>query len=45
MTTPGDKIAVDWLLSAAPDPDACRWEWERSPWGSPCCPPAGSGTC
>ncbi|MEU6212236.1 hypothetical protein ACN6AT_11120 [Streptomyces sp. JL4002] len=33
MTTPGDKIAVDWLLSAAPDPDACRWEWERSPLG------------
>ncbi len=27
------KTAVDWLLSVAPDPDACRWEWERNPHG------------
>ncbi|GHD55835.1 bifunctional DNA primase/polymerase [Streptomyces goshikiensis] len=33
MTTPGSKTAVDWLVSAAPDPDACRWEWERNPLG------------
>ncbi|MFB7027980.1 MULTISPECIES: hypothetical protein [unclassified Streptomyces] len=29
----GARSAVEWLLSAAPDPDACRWEWERSPHG------------
>ncbi|MCX4528418.1 hypothetical protein OG982_22485 [Streptomyces sp. NBC_01551] len=33
MTTPGDKTAVEWLVSAAPDPAACRWEWERNPFG------------
>ncbi|MFF5448335.1 hypothetical protein [Streptomyces sp. NPDC012888] len=27
------KTAVEWLVSAAPDPDACRWEWERHPLG------------
>ncbi|MER6915416.1 hypothetical protein ABT354_27400 [Streptomyces sp. NPDC000594] len=27
------RTAVEWLVSAAPDPDACRWEWERSPLG------------
>ncbi|MFE7628268.1 hypothetical protein [Streptomyces sp. NPDC057509] len=27
------KAAVEWLASAAPDPDACRWEWERDPRG------------
>ncbi|MEU6987745.1 hypothetical protein ABZ946_30695 [Streptomyces sp. NPDC046324] len=27
------KTAVEWLASVAPDPDACRWEWERSPLG------------
>ncbi|RSS82608.1 hypothetical protein [Streptomyces sp. WAC06614] len=27
------KTAVEWLVSVAPDPDACRWEWERSPLG------------
>ncbi|MEU0070414.1 hypothetical protein ABZ027_12845 [Streptomyces sp. NPDC006332] len=27
------KTAVDWLVSAAPDPEVCRWEWERSPLG------------
>ncbi|MDG9720497.1 hypothetical protein [Streptomyces sp. DH24] len=27
------KSAVEWLVSVAPDPDACRWEWERSPHG------------
>jgi hypothetical protein len=25
--------AVEWLAAAAPDPDTCRWEWERSSTG------------
>ncbi|WP_031074761.1 hypothetical protein [Streptomyces sp. NRRL S-118] len=25
--------AVEWLVSVAPDPGACRWEWERNPSG------------
>ncbi|MEW2317349.1 hypothetical protein [Streptomyces bauhiniae] len=29
----GAKTAVEWLASVAPDPEACRWEWERSPLG------------
>ncbi|MFG2232442.1 hypothetical protein ACGFNX_20925 [Streptomyces sp. NPDC048723] len=29
----GAQTAVDWLASVAPDPDACRWEWERAPLG------------
>ncbi|MFF5017297.1 hypothetical protein [Streptomyces sp. NPDC001165] len=29
----GAKAAVEWLASAAPDPEACRWEWERNPLG------------
>ncbi|MEU3826279.1 hypothetical protein GT045_07160 [Streptomyces sp. SID486] len=29
----GAKTAVEWLVSVAPDPDACRWEWERNPLG------------
>lgn len=29
----GAKSAVEWLVSVAPDPDACRWEWERNPHG------------
>ncbi|MFG3494555.1 hypothetical protein [Streptomyces sp. NPDC047928] len=29
----GARAAVEWLASAAPDPDACRWEWERHPLG------------
>lgn len=29
----GAKTAVEWLASAAPDPEACRWEWERNPLG------------
>lgn len=29
----GAKTAVEWLASVAPDPAACRWEWERSPLG------------
>ncbi|MHA6763136.1 hypothetical protein [Streptacidiphilus sp. PAMC 29251] len=24
------RDAVEWLSSAAEDPEACRWEWERS---------------
>ncbi|MCX5151361.1 hypothetical protein OHB36_32190 [Streptomyces sp. NBC_00320] len=27
------RTAVEWLVSVAPDPDACRWEWERNPLG------------
>ncbi|MFF4169335.1 hypothetical protein [Streptomyces sp. NPDC001744] len=27
------RNAVEWLASVAPDPDACRWEWERNPYG------------
>ncbi|MFE9457863.1 hypothetical protein [Streptomyces californicus] len=33
MTGPETKAAVAWLTSAAPDPGACRWEWERDPRG------------
>ncbi|MFB7246294.1 hypothetical protein CW362_07815 [Streptomyces populi] len=29
----GPKAAVQWLASVAPDPEACRWEWERDPRG------------
>jgi hypothetical protein len=29
----GAKTAVDWLASVAPDPRACRREWERNPHG------------
>ena len=25
--------AVEWLAAAAPDPDGCRWEWERGSTG------------
>ncbi|GAA2226363.1 hypothetical protein GCM10010232_09730 [Streptomyces amakusaensis] len=33
MTGSGAKAAVEWLVSAAPDPGACRWRWERDPLG------------
>lgn len=33
MAGAGVRAAVEWLASVAPDPDACRWEWERSPQG------------
>ncbi|MFE6688415.1 hypothetical protein ACFVFQ_18335 [Streptomyces sp. NPDC057743] len=33
MTATGANAAVDWLVSAAPDPDACRRAWERNPLG------------
>ncbi len=29
----GEKTAVEWLASVAPDPESCRWEWERNPLG------------
>lgn len=29
----GAKTAVEWLASVAPDPEACRWEWEHNPLG------------
>ncbi|MFD7626837.1 hypothetical protein ACFV7Q_12540 [Streptomyces sp. NPDC059851] len=28
------KTVVDWLVAAAPDPDATRWDWERSTRGT-----------
>jgi hypothetical protein len=31
--TAGDRTAVEWLASVAPDPEACRFEWERNPMG------------
>ena len=27
------RTAAEWLAAAAPEPDSCRWEWERSPLG------------
>lgn len=30
----GAGAVVEWLVSVAPDPDACRWEWERDPRGT-----------
>ncbi|WP_028814520.1 hypothetical protein [Streptomyces flavidovirens] len=33
MTGSGAETAVDWLVSVAPDPDACRREWARNPLG------------
>ncbi|WP_329040974.1 hypothetical protein OHT61_23695 [Streptomyces sp. NBC_00178] len=33
MTGTGTKAAVAWLASVAPDPAACREEWERDPRG------------
>ncbi|AYN39147.1 hypothetical protein D9753_09785 [Streptomyces dangxiongensis] len=38
----GPKTAVEWLASVAPDPGACRWEWERNPLGVTLLP-AGKG--
>ncbi|MFF3291185.1 hypothetical protein [Streptomyces sp. NPDC003023] len=33
MSGPGARIAVEWLAAVAPDPDACRWAWERNQYG------------
>ncbi|MER7724472.1 hypothetical protein [Streptomyces sp. NPDC096323] len=33
MAGSGVKAAVEWLASVAPDPGACRREWERDPRG------------
>ena len=33
MGTMDARGAVEWLVAAAPDPDTCRWEWERSSTG------------
>ncbi|MFI1166645.1 hypothetical protein ACH4UM_24330 [Streptomyces sp. NPDC020801] len=33
MTGTGARTAVEWLASVAPDPGACRREWERNPRG------------
>jgi hypothetical protein len=29
----GGRTAVEWLAAASPEPESCRWEWERSPLG------------
>ena len=31
--TAGVHGAVEWLASAASDPESCRWEWEHNPLG------------
>ncbi|MDK1475137.1 hypothetical protein QNO07_17235 [Streptomyces sp. 549] len=28
---PGSRTGLEWLAAAAPDPQACRREWERNP--------------
>jgi len=33
MGTMDARGAVEWLVAASPDPDTCRWEWERSSTG------------
>lgn len=33
MADTGARNAVEWLVRVAPDPQACRWEWERNPLG------------
>ncbi|MFJ9208071.1 hypothetical protein [Streptomyces sp. NPDC102264] len=33
MTGSGANSVVEWLISVAPDPEACRREWERNPLG------------
>ncbi|MFE9255978.1 hypothetical protein [Streptomyces sp. NPDC006879] len=33
MVGSGSMTAVEWLVSVAPDPLACRREWERNPLG------------
>ncbi|MGW2182936.1 hypothetical protein ACWCXX_33675 [Streptomyces sp. NPDC001732] len=33
MTGAGAEAAVEWLVSVAPDPEACRREWECDPRG------------
>lgn len=33
MADSGTREAVEWLAAVAPDPEACRWEWERNPLG------------
>ena len=40
----GRRAAVEWLASVAPDPDACRWEWERNPLGVALLPAGRPGT-
>ncbi|WP_037913767.1 hypothetical protein [Actinacidiphila yeochonensis] len=34
MADTGARGAVEWLLSAAADPDGCRFAWERNPLGT-----------
>ena len=33
MRGSGARIAMEWLVAVAPDPDACRREWERNQHG------------
>ncbi|WP_405882812.1 hypothetical protein OG762_32170 [Streptomyces sp. NBC_01136] len=37
----GARTAVEWLASVAPDPEACRQEWERDPLGLALLPAGG----
>ncbi|MEV4683749.1 hypothetical protein [Streptomyces kurssanovii] len=30
MSEASARIAMEWLAAVAPDPAACRWEWERN---------------
>ncbi|SCD58864.1 hypothetical protein GA0115240_11565 [Streptomyces sp. DvalAA-14] len=33
MGIAGPRSAIEWLVSAAADPEGCRFEWERNPLG------------
>ncbi|GGT39849.1 hypothetical protein GCM10010271_49820 [Streptomyces kurssanovii] len=33
MSEASARIAMEWLAAVAPDPAACRWEWERNQHG------------
>ncbi|MFJ8077959.1 hypothetical protein ACIQ7Q_29555 [Streptomyces sp. NPDC096176] len=33
MNGSGARTALEWLVAVVPDPDACRWEWERNQYG------------
>ncbi|AWL40874.1 MULTISPECIES: hypothetical protein [Streptomyces] len=41
MADTGARTGIEWLVSAAPDPDACRREWERVPLGIALLPAGG----
>jgi len=31
MASAESRGAIDWLAAASPDPESCRWQWERGP--------------